>query len=48
LSADFDDGDTLTKFFGILRHYNSEEDIDQDLRKRIEVHFDYHWNNDKN
>ena len=48
LSASFDDGDNLTRFFGMLRHFNNEEDIDTDLKKKIEVHFDYRWDNDLN
>ena len=46
-SASLDDGDTLTKFFGIIQKFNLEKPLDPDLKKRIEAHFDYRWENDK-
>jgi len=48
LYADLDDGDNLTKFFGMLKHFNNEVDINLNLKKKIEEHFDYKWKNDKN
>lgn len=48
LLANFDDGDTLSKFFGVLKYYNGGEDIKHDFKVRMEAHFDYIWNHDKN
>lgn len=48
IDDDFDDGIELTRFFGILRHYNREQDIDEHHRKKIVEYFDYKWRNDKN
>lgn len=48
MNATFDDGDNLTKFFGTIKKFNMDEEINQGLRKRIESHFDYKWDNDKN
>ena len=48
LNANFDDGNTLAKFFGVLKYYNDGEAINQDFKLRIEAHFDHIWNNDKN
>ena len=48
LNKDLDDGDTLARFFGMMKHYNDGVSIDFELKKKIEEHFDYMWNNDKN
>jgi hypothetical protein len=48
LNADLDDGDTLAKFFGMMKHFNEDKPINIELKKKIEAHFDYIWINDKN
>lgn len=48
LMAGLDDGDNLSRFFGILKKFNDNQVIDCDIKHRIEEHFDYKWNNDKN
>lgn len=48
LNKDLDDGDTLAKFFGMMKHFNDGVLIDYRLKKKIEDHFDFMWNNDKN
>ena len=48
LYADLDDGDNLTRFFGVMTHFNNNKEIDTDLKRKIENHFSYKWNNDKN
>lgn len=48
INSDFDDGDTLSKFFGTLRHFNQGDDLRYDLKKDIEKHFDYYWSNNTN
>jgi hypothetical protein len=46
--AELDDGDNLSRFFGILKKFNNNQVIDAKLKTRIEEHFNYKWNNDKN
>jgi hypothetical protein len=48
LVAELDDGDNLSRFFGILKKFNENKQIDEKLKLAIEEHFDYKWNNDKN
>jgi potassium voltage-gated channel Eag-related subfamily H protein 8 len=44
---DIGDGDNLSKFFGTLKYFNGQKNIDQDFKNRIEMHFDYRWREDK-
>ena len=46
--ADIDNGDQLVTFFLLLQKFNNREEINLDLQRRIEAHFHYKWNNDKN
>jgi hypothetical protein len=48
LNADLDDGDNLSKFFGLLRRFNDNVPIKVQLKEQIEKHFDYKWKKDKN
>ena len=48
LNADLDDGDNLTRFFGLINHFNNKVDLDFALKKKIEEHLDYKWSYDKN
>ena len=32
----------------MLRHFNDEKALNQDLKVKIEAHFDYYWSNDRN
>lgn len=47
LNEDLDDGDELTKFFGLLQRFNGNKSINLELRNKIEAFFDYKWNNDR-
>ena len=47
-NASNDDGDRLTQFFGILRNFNYNEDINISLKRKIEKYFEYKWEVDKN
>lgn len=38
---DLNDGYSLAKFFGILQRFNGNRPIYENLKKRIEDHFDY-------
>lgn len=42
------DGDNLTKFFGVLKHFNKDFPIEAELKYRIEAFFNYRWFNDRN
>ena len=48
ISGDINYGDELSNFFGVLNKFNNCEDIDQDMKERIETYFDYRWTVDKN
>ena len=43
LDVSFDDGDQLSKFFGLLKHMNGHIEMDQDLKKNMEEFFDHSW-----
>ena len=43
-----DDAEKLNKFFALLSRFNKGKAINEDLRKKIEKHFDFKWNNDRN
>ena len=47
-NSDFNEGDKLTKFFGTIKKFNFNNDIDQQLKEQIETHFEYRWANDRN
>ena len=44
---DGDEADDLAKFFGILRNFNYNKDIDLNFKREIEDYFEYRWENDK-
>ena len=46
-NADLDDGDNLSRFFGILRQYNGQKMINIEFQKRITTYFEYRWKNDR-
>lgn len=37
----------MVTFFLLLQKFNNREEINLDLKRRIEAHFAYKWNNDK-
>ena len=43
LAEDLDEGDQLTRFFGLMFHYNDKSPMDIELKRRIERHFEYKW-----
>jgi len=45
---DLDDGDMLSKFFGTIKKFNNNVQIDMDLKRQIEAYFAYKWTMDKN
>ena len=48
LNEGVDHGDELTLFFGLMKRYNSSKPMELDLKRGIEIYFDYRWNNDRN
>lgn len=48
LNVSFDDGDKLSKFFGLLKYLNGQSDIDEDLKRSLEEFFDHSWQNCRN
>lgn len=48
LNAELDEGDELTKFFGLIQYFNDNIPVNQSLKEEIEQHFDYRWKNDRN
>ena len=47
LNGEIDDGDNLAKFFGLMKRYNKNKHINQDLKERIEKYFEFRWKTDK-
>lgn len=39
LNAEPDEGDELSKFFGLIKRYNNNKDINQNLKERLEEYF---------
>ena len=48
LNADFDEGDELFKFFGIIKRFNGYKNTNQALKDRIEQHLEFKWLKDRN
>ena len=47
-NKEIDYGDELSRFFGLLCKYNNQLPIDLSLKRKIESHFEYKWQKDKN
>ena len=45
---DNDDAEKLNGFFNLLQRFNKGKPINSELRIKIEKHFDFKWNNDRN
>lgn len=48
LDKPLDDGDNLTRFFGVLEHYNYGKPLSDELRSKLETFFNHKWSTDKN
>ena len=46
-SDDDEEADDLAKFFGLLKNFNYNQDIDIDYKRSVEKYFEYRWENDK-
>ena len=47
-NEELEDDDRLNKFYGVIAKYNGNEPMDVQLKERINKHFTYKWNNDRN
>jgi hypothetical protein len=43
-----EEADSLSRFFGILKRFNYNEDIDTTFKRKLESYFEFKWENDKN
>ena len=46
LSQDLDEGDQLSKFIGLIAHFNEDEPMPLAKKQKIEQFFDFKWKND--
>lgn len=43
VNAELEHGDELARFFGLMKHFNGNIDIEIGLKVKIEEYFDYRW-----
>lgn len=48
LNQDLDCDEELTRFFGVIQHFNGNQPFDEGLKQQIEEYQRYKWENDKN
>lgn len=48
LNKDLDNGDELSKFLLVIKRFNGNQEISKDFRERIETHFNFKWQYDRN
>ena len=48
INASFSDGDNLARFFGLLKMFNSDKQLEHDIMVKIENYFEYKWESDCN
>ena len=48
LGRGYEDKENLARFFALMKRYNDDNDIDQDITDQIEAFFNYKWEFDKN
>ena len=47
-NKEYDEGDSLRRFLGMLKHFNGNEEMEEVFRMHIEAFFTYRWEHDKN
>ena len=47
-NSTLEDGDSLSKFFGVCEKFNHNQPFNLELKRKIEAHLNYKWQNDKN
>jgi hypothetical protein len=48
VTADNEDSENLSKWLGLLAHFNKNRPLSKDMTKRFEQYFEYYWQHDKN
>ena len=48
IQDEFDEGEDLYRFFGLLKNFNSGNNINKKLIQDFESYFEYKWQNDRN
>ena len=48
VTADNEDSENLSKWLGLLAHFNRSSPLPKEMTKRFERYFEYYWANDKN
>lgn len=48
VTADNEDSENLSKYLGLLGHFNKNKPLTKETTERIEQYFEYYWQHDKN
>ena len=48
VTAENEDSENLSKWLGLLAHFNRNRPLPKKMTKQFEVYFEYYWQNDKN
>ena len=48
MTADNEDSENLSKWLGLLAHFNKGRPLPKEMTNKFEEYFDYYWRNDKN
>lgn len=48
VTADNEDSESLSKWLGLLAHFNKNRPLPKEMTKRFEQYFQYYWQHDKN
>ena len=48
VTADNEDSENLSKWLGLLAHFNKNRPLSKEMTKRFEQYFEYYWQHDKN
>ena len=48
VTADNEDSENLSKWLGLLTHFNKNRPLSKEMTKKFEQYFEYYWQHDKN
>jgi hypothetical protein len=48
LDNELEEGEALTKFFGLLKRFNKNQNIDKNFKENMERYFEHRWSENKN
>lgn len=48
VTADNEDSENLSKWLGLLAHFNKNRPLSKEMTKKFEQYFEYYWQHDKN